>query len=160
MTNDNSVGLIGPSVFFVDDRVKCSLEVKSQEWTDLAFRVLSDLGISAPEVEMSIYFVDIEEIESLNKEYLGVDSPTDVLSFPIEDVIEIKKGVPLLLGDVIICPAVASQQATKNSRSFEREISHLLIHGILHLLGYDHVLPKERKVMEDKEENLLERYFL
>ena len=107
-----------------------------------------------PEAELSIAFVDPDEIKRLNKDYRGLDSPTDVLSFPqaADDT-----GGPHLLGDVVISPQVAEEQASKYHHSPEKELVILLVHGILHLLGFDHEIPEERTTMEEKEHKILER---
>lgn len=105
----------------------------------MAIKVLGALGYRQGEV--GINFVSGNEIVALNKRYLNRDGITDVLSFPIDadEVMPVTDdGIPRLLGDVVICPEAASRQAADMGNSLESEICLLIIHGILHLAGYDH----------------------
>lgn len=117
------------------------------------------------EFEVSISFVNNEEMRGLNLEYRGIDNTTDVLSFPMmefydegseeseadEEYIEEE----LVLGDIVISMEKALTQAEEYGHSFERELAFLLVHGVLHLLGYDHNNEEEEKVMFEKQENIL-----
>lgn len=114
-------------------------------------------------VELSLTFVDRDEIHRLNMEYRGVDRPTDVLSFPIyeskEDFIKASQD-PLrifepTLGDIVICMDVAKDQAKDFGHSLERELMYLSCHSILHLLGYDHMIEEDKKVMRSKEKTIM-----
>jgi probable rRNA maturation factor len=108
--------------------------------------------------ELSIALVDELEIRRLNSMYRGKDAPTDVLSFESGEDDESTFGVsemPYLLGDVIICPAVALKQAEEYGQSFEQEIALLLVHGILHILGYDHSNDEDATAMELRERDIL-----
>ena len=91
----------------------------------LARRVLETEGVD--EGELGIAFVTVDEMRSLKREYLGIDEPTDVLSFPIDGTDALPEGEPRALGDVVLCPAVVGE-----------EWRWPLVHGLLHLLGYDH----------------------
>jgi len=141
-------------------------------WVSLAERVLSDRAIGDG-AELSLMFVDKAAIAGLNERFLGRKGPTDVLSFPIEDEI-ISPGhvpakeasgpgrgpaeledMPLLIGDVIICPEVAYQQAPEHAGTYDDELALLLVHGILHLLGMDHEEETEAAMMEALEQQLL-----
>lgn len=107
------------------------------------------------ESELSIALVGEEEIRELNIKYRGKDYAADVLSFPsgmLEDEID---EMPCLLGDVVICPSVAARQAKEYGQSFEQEMDLLLVHGILHLLGYDHQEDAEAEEMEMRERVIL-----
>lgn len=108
--------------------------------------------------EISVTFVDMEEIHALNKEYRDVDRPTDVLSFPqfydLED--EIPEVGEICLGDVVICKDKAAEQAEEFGHSFEREIIYLFVHSVLHLLGYDHMEEDEKACMRAREEQIME----
>ena len=108
--------------------------------------------------ELSVTFVDLDEIHELNKIHRGVDSPTDVLSFPqFEDVCEeAPEEGELCLGDVVICRDKAAQQAEEFGHSFEREMLYLFVHSVLHLLGYDHMEDDEKRVMRTREEKIME----
>ena len=108
--------------------------------------------------EISVTFVDMEEIHELNKLHRGVDKPTDVLSFPqFEDICEeAPEEGEICLGDVVICRDKAAEQAVEFGHSFEREILYLFVHSVLHLLGYDHMEEGEKKVMRAREEKIME----
>ena len=97
--------------------------------------------------EISVTFVDLDEIHELNKQYRGVDKPTDVLSFPQFDDLEeeIPEVCEICLGDVVICEQKAREQAEQFGHSFERELVYLFTHSVLHLLGYDHVNSEEEE---------------
>ena len=105
---------------------------------DLARRTLAAEG--AGPVELSVSLVSVEEMAELHRRYLGDSEPTDVLSFTMDE-----DG---LLGDVVICPAVAERQRS----DLEAELRLLLVHGILHLLGYDHDAEDERRAMWERQE--------
>lgn len=101
-------------------------------------------GEGRPAVELSVSLVDREEIAELHERYLGEPGPTDVLSFPQDD--EPGDDGFVMLGDVVLCPAVAAEQA-----GGESEVGLLLVHGILHLLGYDHETDEDRAEMWDRQ---------
>jgi probable rRNA maturation factor len=94
----------------------------------------------------------------LNKQYRGIDGPTDVLSFGCDDPCAASGDEPLTLGDVVISPEVAAQQAAELGHTVEEELDMLLVHGILHLLGYDHESDDEAAVMQARERALIEAY--
>ena len=110
--------------------------------------------------EVSVSFVDNEEIRKLNKEFRDIDSATDVLSFPLgengEYDINPDTGAKLL-GDVVISMERAQEQAMEYGHSFEREVCYLTVHSMLHLLGYDHMEPQEKAEMRMKEETVMAR---
>ena len=107
--------------------------------------------------EISVTFVEGEEIRHLNREYRDTDKVTDVLSFPqFDDLNEIPEVGEICLGDVVICKERALEQAEEFGHSFEREIIYLFTHSILHLLGYDHMEEDEQKEMRRREEEVME----
>ena len=109
-------------------------------------------------VEFNVIFVDINKIHEINREYRGIDRPTDVISFALEDNLDIELD-HRLLGDIYICLERAHEQAIEYNHSYLRELSFLMIHGLLHLLGYDHVNSKEEeKIMFGKQEDILNEY--
>ena len=108
-------------------------------------------------VEFNVIFVDSNKIHEINKEYRGIDRVTDVISFALEDNIDIKLD-HRILGDIYICVERAEEQAKEYEHSFLREISFLMIHGLLHLLGYDHMKEEEEKIMFAKQEEILDGY--
>jgi len=100
--------------------------------------------------ELALTFVDEATIAELNRTWLDGDGPTDVLAFPIDDEDDGTPG-PRMLGDVIVCPAVAERYATANDRAPHDEIALLVVHGILHVLGHDHLDDDEAQRMRDHE---------
>ena len=108
-------------------------------------------------VEFNIIFVDINKIHEINREYRGIDRPTDVISFALEDNMDIMLD-HRLLGDIYICLEKAHEQALEYNHSYLRELAFLMIHGLLHLLGYDHMKPDEEKIMFSKQEDILNEY--
>ena len=117
---------------------------------------LEEFGAPA---EISVTFVDLDEIHELNKQYRGVDKPTDVLSFPQFDDLEeeIPEVCEICLGDVVICEQKAREQAEEFGHSFERELVYLFTHSVLHLLGYDHMEDDEKKAMREREEEIMKQ---
>lgn len=109
-----------------------------------------------PKAEVGLLFVDNETIKEMNLEYRGKDSATDVLSFPMYEPDEaIDDEEEILLGDIIISLERAKEQAEEYGHSLEREVMYLLVHGLLHLSGYDHMEAAEKNVMRQREEHLL-----
>ena len=106
----------------------------------------------------NIIFVTNEEIHKINKEYRKVDRVTDVISFALEDNKDIEYKDFRLLGDIYIAIDVAYEQAIEYNHSREREVCFLATHGLLHLLGYDHMTKEEEKEMFGKQEELLNAY--
>ena len=128
---------------------------------ELALFVLEDEGAPANS-EVSLSFVDDTHMARLNGEFRGKTGPTDVLSFECDGLDDgfdaLPEGVsdvPFELGDVIIAPDVAQRQSIEFGHSFEAEMSLLLVHGLLHLLGYDHIDDEEAEEMEARERELL-----
>jgi probable rRNA maturation factor len=170
-------------VFAADEQTEQPVDVK--RWSALAERLLSDRGVGA-DVELNVMFVDEATITSLNQRFLSHEGPTDVLSFPIEDDLLLSvgppgtigpggsgpgrrdqdyeeespgPGIPLLLGDVVICPEVAARNAPDHAGTYDDELALLLVHGILHLLGMDHEDEEEAVAMESLEQELLVRHY-
>ncbi|HXY90936.1 MAG TPA: rRNA maturation RNase YbeY [Acidimicrobiia bacterium] len=127
------------------------------------------------DAEVSLIFVDEASIADLNRRFLDGASATDVLAFPIDDDAlpggrrpdEGGRGPgsppeaddpPIVLGDVVICPSVAARQAPEHEASFDDELALLVVHGILHLLNYDHAEEREAQAMRRRERELLERF--
>ena len=104
------------------------------------------------QAEVSVYIVDEPESQELNSQYRGKNKPTNVLSFPADIPDEV--GVPLL-GDLVICAPVVEREAREQGKSLEAHWAHMLVHGTLHLLGYDHVNDDEADVMEALETRLI-----
>jgi len=148
--------MIEPTVVVADERgADGSLDVvvDVDRWRRLALDVLVDSEVVG---ELTLTFVDREEIAELNLEHMGKAGPTDVLSFPMDD--ELVAGVPTLLGDVVISPAVAAEQFADHAGTFDDELALLVVHGILHVLGHDHAEPEETARMRASERDLLQRF--
>lgn len=107
--------------------------------------------------EIDIKLIGEDEIRSINKEYRGIDAPTDVLSFPLweEGEFDIPQDEFVLLGQVVICDVIAARQAIEYGHPYSREMAYLTVHAILHLLGYDHIEENEKSEMRVKEEEIL-----
>ena len=134
---------------YYDDRqddIKITDEIKNLIKKSIA-AVLKVEGLDE-NVEVSVSFVGDEEIRDLNRDYRGVDKSTDVLSFPMDDEFII---VSRILGDVIINTRRVMEQAEELGHSYERELSYLTVHSILHLLGYDHMEDEDKKEMRERE---------
>jgi probable rRNA maturation factor len=112
----------------------------------LAQYVLTDRRVPDA-MELSVLCVERDVIARLNETHMGASGPTDVLAFPIDLPGETMPGQPAILGDVVLCPAVAAEQAGRDGRALSAEVELLLVHGILHLLGHDHAEPDERDAM-------------
>ena len=133
----------------IEDSPALPTDEQLQRWAEaaLAGRTTFD------EPELTIRLVSEEESQTLNHEYRGKDKPTNVLSFPFEAPPE----VPLeLLGDLVICIAVVEQEAGEQDKTSEAHWAHMVVHGCLHLLGYDHIKDDEAEEMEGLERQILD----
>lgn len=159
-------------VFGADEQSAAPVEV--DRWVTLARDVLMAEGVRG-EAELSLLFVDEGTIAELNKRFMDAEGPTDVLAFPIDDPVVAGRwpdagttgpdrddpepgDLPLLLGDVVVCPAVAERQAPDHAGSYDDELALLVVHGVLHVLGHDHAEPDETAVMQARERALLEQF--
>lgn len=110
-------------------------------------------------VELSVALVDLDEMAELNGRFRGKEGPTDVLSFPCDDPCAIaEEGELVAIGDVVIAPVVAESQAAEYGHTVEEELNLLLVHGVLHLLGYDHEDDDEAAAMQARERAMLEAW--
>lgn len=128
-----------------------------KEVSELAVFVFDQMRVH-PQAELNVIMVDEATIERLHIDWMDLEGPTDVLSFPMDEL----RPAPIgeepregMLGDIVVCPQVAAQQAFKAGHSTAEEILLLVTHGILHLLGYDHAEEDERKEMFDLQRKLL-----
>lgn len=114
--------------------------------------VSAALNNKMDQAELSIRIVDAEESRQLNSEYRGKDKPTNVLSFPFE----VPDGIELdLLGDLVICAEVVRQEAEEQKKPLFNHWTHMVVHGVLHLLGFDHINDDEAEEMEALETEIL-----
>jgi probable rRNA maturation factor len=159
-------------VFVADEQGDHPVDVV--RWEALARNVLEAEGVRG-EAELALLFVDEATIAELNQRFMGHEGPTDVLAFPIDDDDEVLVGrspdgstagpdrgtvdeVPLLLGDVVVCPAVAARNAPAHAGTYDDELALLVVHGILHVLGMDHAEPEETQLMQARERALLAEF--
>jgi len=165
-----------PTVFGADEQREVPVDVA--RWVRLAQLVLDEERVTerlGPDTEMSLLFVDPTTIAELNERFLGSTGPTDVLAFPIDDELPPSgrqpdqggrgpgttsdpSDPPTLLGDVVVCPEVAGRQASERGVSADDELALLVVHGVLHLLDYDHAEADEAVVMRRREQELLGRF--
>lgn len=126
--------------------------INEAEFSNTLQSVLDELNVS--DSELLVRFVDKPEIQHLNKTYRHQDKTTNVLSFPSDLPIEIEEAI---LGDVVICVEVVTEEAKMQQKTFNNHLIHMAIHGTLHLLGYDHVEESEAQKMESLEVKILKK---
>lgn len=166
------VAIAPVQVFGADEQDAVPIDVL--RWVRLAQLVL-DAERVPPDAELSVLFVAEDTIADLNEHFLDGSGPTDVLAFPLDDEPlpggrhpdEGGRGPgtpadadepPIVLGDVLVCPAVAARQARDLGRTLDEELALLVVHGVLHLLDYDHAEPDETVRMRRRESELLARF--
>lgn len=141
--------------------MKNTYEINDLVNVDFDYRYLNDvieLLLKHEQIKnayFSIIFVDDKEIKRINKEYRGIDKVTDVISFALEDMSDNINNDIRILGDIYICIPRMLEQATYYGHSIKRELSFLTVHGMLHLLGYDHMKEEDEKVMFGLQELVL-----
>ena len=161
------------NVFVADEQ--SDQPVDAPRWDRLARDVLHAEKVKG-DAELSVLFVDEPTIAGLNERFLGKSGPTDVLAFPLDDEPDEPgrwpdaggpapgreppepSDLPTLLGDVVICPSIAARNAPEHAGTYEDELALLLVHGILHLLGMDHVEDADAEKMEARERALLAEF--
>ena len=162
-----------PEVFVADEQT--AVPVDLARWQALALAVLRAEGVRGL-AELSLMFVGEAQIAELNGRFMGHVGPTDVLSFPIDaelaDMVLHSPAptrgpdrappdladMPVLLGDVVVCPAVAARQAPEHAGTLDDELALLVVHGVLHVLGHDHAGEAERVTMRARELALLQEH--
>ena len=141
-----------------------SVEVTNETIWDIDAKAFSDLGLwvmdqmrVSTQSDLTILFVDPDPIAELHERWMSLEGPTDVMSFPMDELRpgDGKTTMEGVLGDLVICPWVAAQQAASAGHSTMQEMMLLTIHGILHLLGYDHVTPEQERQMFGLQRQLL-----
>jgi probable rRNA maturation factor len=177
-----TVGAGTVTVVGADEQQAVPIDV--ERWSALARAVLEAEGVVG---ELTLTFIDRDEIAALNREHLGHDAPTDVLSFPLDAAAEAPggagvpdrvftserrgsaafdaaaeapggAGVPVLLGDVVVCPEIAAAQASEHAGTLDDELALLVVHGVLHVLGHDHAELDEATTMRERERAHLEAH--
>lgn len=145
-----------------------SIEVNNETEYDVDLEDVNALAESVmramflhPETEVSIVFIDEDAMSALHVEWMDLEGPTDVMSFPMDELRPGTAGAPGengILGDIVICPSVAEAQAKAGGHSTHDEILLLTAHGLLHLMGFDHMEPAEKEEMFALQRKLLESY--
>ncbi|GAA1331805.1 rRNA maturation RNase YbeY [Brachybacterium sp. NBEC-018] len=141
----------------IEVRNETTAVVEETEFVELARFVFESMHLH-PATELSIILIDEQAMERLHVQWLDLPGPTDVMSFPMDELTPGSAEHPApegLLGDVVLCPSVAAKQAAEAGHSTVEELLLLTVHSILHLLGYDHMEAEERKVMFDLQRTLL-----
>jgi len=128
------------------DEEPCDREIAN--WLTHALVKVERVGLT----EVSVQILSRDEMASLNQQYRGRDKPTNVLSFPAETALEDNR---ILLGDIAVCSDVVLGEAIEYNKTFQSRYAHIMIHGLLHLLGYDHVEKNEQFRMEKMETEIL-----
>ncbi len=133
------------------------VDVDADDLVALAQHVLAERRVP-DDMEVALLLVDEGAIAALNSRHLGHEGPTDVLAFPIDEPGESPPAGPAILGDVVLCPAVAHRQAADRGLAPHAELQLLTVHGLLHLLGMDHAEPEEERAMFALTDRLLAAY--
>jgi probable rRNA maturation factor len=150
------------------DMMDETTEISEEQW--MGIEQLLQFAAKMEEIttgaELSVTFVDNEKIKEINRDYRNKDQATDVISFAMEEMGEgemeiiYEEDAPRMLGDIIISVPKAMEQAEEYGHSLKRELGFLALHGLLHLLGYDHETEADEKEMFDKQKEILDAYGL
>lgn len=149
-------------IYFENDQDKVELGEYIEKRLHDALNVVAKLHDISDDAEIDVTIVDDAAIHEINRDYRGIDRPTDVISFALDDDLEDSDEPELidapeehLLGDIIISAETAQRQGEEFGHGLEREVLYLGVHSLLHLLGYDHIEPEDKKLMRAKEEEAL-----
>ena len=137
---------------------------ENKEYINIINKVLEkcfiEENLSDKKLYINVVLTNPENIKKINKEFRKIDKETDVLSFPMfekEEIQKIKNTNEDILGDIVISIEKVKNQANEYGHSFERELSYMAVHGFYHLMGYDHIKESDKKIMRQKEENILQK---
>ncbi|WP_445165940.1 rRNA maturation RNase YbeY [Mycolicibacterium sp. Dal123E01] len=138
------------------------LDVSEEELISVARFVIRRMDVN-PAAELSMVLLDVNAMADLHMRWMDLPGPTDVMSFPMDELEpggrpDAPEPGPSMLGDIVLCPQFAADQATAAGHSLGQELALLTVHGVLHLLGYDHAEPAEEKEMFDLQRTLLEEW--
>ena len=148
----------GPVVVGLDEQV--DIEIDVGRWQTLAARSLAEEGVAGG--ELNLIFVPEAEMHDLNHTHMGEDRPTDVLSFPLDGADQAVAGESFI-GDIVVCPSYAARQAADHAGErghrgdVDDELALLIVHGVLHVLGWDHADEEQTAAMREREDLLLAR---
>jgi probable rRNA maturation factor len=141
----------------IDLNNESGIEADETGLVQLATFILDELRIH-PQAELSVLLVDEPTMAAYHEKYMGEPGPTDVLSFPMDELRppdDDEEPPAGMLGDVVLCPTITAAQAAEHGRSPDEEAEYLLAHGVLHLLGFDHGTPEEKSEMFELKDGLL-----
>ncbi|MGV9827271.1 MULTISPECIES: rRNA maturation RNase YbeY [unclassified Gordonia (in: high G+C Gram-positive bacteria)] len=148
-----------------------SIELANESGVDAPAELIIDAARFAviamdvnPAAELSLLLVDEQTMADMHMQWMDLPGPTDVMSFPMDELVpggrpDAADPGPAILGDIVLCPEFAARQAKDARRSFDHELAMLTIHGVLHLLGYDHAEPDEEKEMFGLQNRILEDFY-
>lgn len=145
------------SPLWKQDSFSDQMHDKIQQLCEAAQKASGTLA-QAQRVELSVVLTDDNHIQELNAQYRGKDKPTNVLSFPIQEELAIPSGQSVVLGDIVLAYETIAQEALFQNKAFSDHFSHLVVHGFLHLLGYDHEKKAEAEKMEQLEAAILKGF--
>ncbi|MFB8007564.1 rRNA maturation RNase YbeY [Nocardia sp. NPDC056000] len=139
------------------------IEVSEEELVSVARFAIGQMDVHSA-AELSMVLVDLDTMADLHMRWMDLPGPTDVMSFPMDELEpggrpDAAEPGPSMLGDIVLCPEFAAQQAEKAGHSMDHELALLTVHGVLHLLGYDHAEPEEEKEMFALQASLLEGWY-
>ncbi|NNH73036.1 rRNA maturation RNase YbeY [Nocardia uniformis] len=139
------------------------MDVSEEELVSVARFVIAQMDVHSA-AELSMVLVDLDTMADLHMRWMDLPGPTDVMSFPMDELEpggrpDAGEPGPSMLGDIVLCPEFAAQQATKAGHALDHELALLTVHGVLHLLGYDHAEPEEEKEMFALQASLLEGWY-
>ena len=150
-----------------NDQTRIDLADSVLERLQQGLQAVAQLNALEEDAEVDVTIVDDEEIHALNRDYRGMDKPTDVLSFALDEEAEDSDEPELiggpeehLYGDIIISAETALRQAEEYGHGLEREMTYLAVHGMFHLLGYDHMTDDDKAVMREMEEKIMKKVHL
>lgn len=135
---------------------RSGVDCPEEDLLKLLVFAIADFGLNA-ECELNLLLVDEAEMTDLHVKWMDEPGPTDVLSFPMDEIRPQWKEVAVL-GDIVVCPEIARAQALTVGHSFEHELAILSVHGLLHILGFDHAVASEEKAMFALQESLVARW--
>lgn len=138
------------------------ITIEDKDWKTVPnLRKLTRAAIKAAlvddDISISVLFTSDAEISDINKQWRGKAKPTNVLSFPVSAETPVPKGEPRPLGDIVMAYGAILREATEQKKPVANHVSHLIVHGLLHLLGYDHEIDAEAEIMEAREVEILKK---
>ena len=154
MTSARAMRAPAPAIDIIIDSDLWTAEPKAQETVRRAIAQAADI-VTAPDTELAVALTDDAAIRALNNQWRGLDAPTNVLSFPAPA--PLRGDAPVHLGDIAIAYETVAREAKSDGKPFAHHLSHLAVHGFLHLLGYDHESEPEAEAMESQERAILAR---